>query len=98
VILDAESLTDALSRYDPGGSDRATSPDRLLDDCYAQLLRLEAQRLKLEAELARLSEADDPEAVTAMRGFSVTLRTLSATTEQLRDALAVERTRLEPRG
>jgi hypothetical protein len=71
----------------------------LIVDGYAEVLALDADRLRLEREIARLAESGDPRAAGELQGLSVLLRIVRGTTAELRSLLeaALSRVRASSR-
>lgn len=59
----------------------------LIVNGYAEVLALDAERLRLQREIARLAESGDPGAAGELQGLSVMLRILGGTTAELRGLL-----------
>ncbi len=71
----------------------------LIVDGYAEVLVLDAERLRLEREIARLAESGDPDAAGELQGLSVVLRIVRGTSAELRGLLedALSRVRASSR-
>jgi hypothetical protein len=69
----------------------------LIMDGYAHLLVLDTDRLRLEREIARLAESRDPAAAAELRYLTVLVRSVTRTTEELRDVLGAIHARAQGR-
>jgi hypothetical protein len=94
----AESLIATLSDEDAVAATATRDSMELIVDGYAQVLALDADRLRLEREVARLAESGDPRAAGELQGLSVMLRILKGTTAELRRLLDAARARVECAG
>jgi hypothetical protein len=92
---EAESLIIALSDEAAVVGDATTSSLELIADGYAHVLALDVERLRLERQIARLAESGDPAIAAQLRELSMLLRSLTRTSEKLRDALSALRARAE---
>lgn len=95
LCSEAESLIIALSDEAAVIGDATTSSLELIADGYAHVLALDVERLRLERQIARLAESGDPAVAAQLRELSMLLRSLTRTSEKLRDALSALRARAE---
>jgi hypothetical protein len=85
--------------YNIADADSAAGSGDSIVDCYAHVLALDVDRLRLERELARLAEIGDPASMAEIQSLVVLLGLVTATADRLRDALRTARQRRErPRG
>jgi hypothetical protein len=83
----ADSLIATLSDEDTVAARTGRGSMDLIVDGYAEVLTLDADRLRLEREIARLAESGDPGAAGELQGLSVMLRIVEGTTAELRSLL-----------
>jgi hypothetical protein len=69
----------------------------LIMDGYAHVLVLDTDRLRLERQIARLAESRDPAAEAELRDLTILVRSVTRTTEELRDVLGAIHARAQGR-
>ena len=93
----AESLIAALSDVDAVAGSAAKSSLGLIVDGYAHVLALDVDRLRLEREIASLTESVDSQVAGELQELAILLRLVQSTSVELRGLLDAVRARVECR-
>jgi hypothetical protein len=93
----AESLIAALSDADAVAGSAAKSSLELIVDGYAHVLALDVDRLRLEREIARLTESVDSQVAGELQELAILLRLVQSTSVELRGLLDAVRAHVECR-
>jgi hypothetical protein len=94
LCVQAESLIRIFSEQDVLAARSHASSLELIVDGYAHVLALGVDRIRLEGEIARLAQCDDPD-VQELRELSTLLQSVNATSDRLRELLDAARIRIE---